>query len=168
MIQALARRPAHAELSDDARFRRRVIRLTAVSAVALGLIAGLAATTLAAPGGVIAALVTGWVLMPAILLASLRRPMARYALVLPASLVSIGLLVIAVGWLPGAAPAATGWLLMAAGVWLGGGLGLWLWFRLLPVPMVLDDPFSIGRWALVGLHVALVIGGFVLASTALG
>jgi hypothetical protein len=50
---------------------------------------------------------------------------------------------------------------------MGGGLGLWLWYRLLPVPAALDDPGSPGRWLLIGVHVALVVGGWLLAATAL-
>ncbi len=128
---------------------------------------GLAVATLDAPPAVIAALIGGWVLMPAILVASLRQPRFRYGLVVPASLVSLGLLAIVIGWLPAGGAAATGWVLLTAGVWLGGALGLWLWYRLAPVPAALDDPFSSGRWALVGLHVGLIVLGFVLAATAL-
>ncbi|MCJ7709607.1 MAG: hypothetical protein MUQ32_02145, partial [Chloroflexi bacterium] len=60
-----------------------------------------------------------------------------------------------------------GWLLMTIGVGLGGVLGLWLWFRLMPVPAALDDPLAPGRWALIGVHVALVVIGLALAATAL-
>jgi hypothetical protein len=81
--------------------------------------------------------------------------------------VSVGLLAIAVGWLPAERAAAGGWLLMTAGVALGGALGLWLWYRLVPVPAALDDPFSPLRWSLVGVHVSLVVVGFALAATAL-
>ena len=155
------------ELTGDARFRRRIVRLSAVSAVALGGVWGLAVETLDAPAVVTGALLAGWILMPAVLVASLLRPRLRYALVLPATLVSLGLLAICLGWLPSAPLAAAGWVLMTGGVGLGGGLGLWLWYRLLPVPAALDDPFSAGRWSLVGLHVGLVAVGFLLAATAL-
>ncbi len=138
-----------------------------MSAVALGLIWGLAVATLEAPVAVDAAFAAGWLLMPLTLVASLRRPGLRYGLVLPASLVSIGLLSVCLGWLPVDPAATAGWLLMTAGVALGGGLGLWLWFRLLPVPARLDDPFSTARWALIGVHVALVVAGFGLAAQAL-
>jgi hypothetical protein len=134
-----------------------------VGAVALGLIWGLAVTTLEAPAGVGIALGVGWLLMPMTLVASLARPRLRYALVVPASLVSLGLLAVSIGWLPSDPPAAAGWLLMTGGVIFGGGLGLWFWYRLLPVPRVLDGPLSRGRWGLIGLHVALIVAGFGLA-----
>lgn len=160
-------RRAPVELSRDPRFERRIRRLAVVSAVALGLIWGLAVATLEAPAAVDAAFAAGWLLMPLTLVASLRRPRLRYGLVLPASLVSISLLAVCLGWLPADPVVAVGWLLMTAGVALGGGLGLWLWYRLLPVPARLDDPFAAGRWALIGVHVALVVAGFGLAATAL-
>jgi hypothetical protein len=156
------------ELTGDPRFARRVRRLTAVSSVALGLIWGLAVTSLDAPAAVDGALAVGWLLMPLTLAASLRYPRLRYGLVLPASLVSIGLLAACVGWLPGSGIAAAGWLLMTAGVAVGGGLGLWFWYRALPVPTTFDDPFSRSRWALVGAHVSLVLAGLVLAATGIG
>jgi len=157
---------ASVELTRDPRFARRVRRLAGVSAAALGLVWWLAAMTLEAPAAVDAALVVGWLLMPLTLVASLARPRFRYGLVLPASLVSIGLLAVCIGWLPDDRLAAAGWLLMTAGVAVGGGLGLWLWYRLLPVPARLDDPFSAGRWVLIGVHVALVVAGFALAARA--
>lgn len=168
MIGAVHQRRVPLELTDDARFRRRVVRLSAVSAVALGLIWGLAVGTLDAPAVLLGAFLAGWILMPATLLASLSHPRLRYGLVVPASLVSVGLLAVSIGWLPGEPLAATGWLLMTAGVALGGGLGLWLWYRLLPVPAALDDPFSPARWTLVGIHVLLIVTGLALAATALG
>lgn len=158
---------AQVELSSDPRFERRIRRLAVVSAVALGLIWGLVVATLEAPLAVDVAFAAGWLLMPLTLVASLRRPRLRYGLVLPASLVSIGLLAACLGWLPADPLVAAGWLLMTAGVALGAGLGLWLWYRLLPVPARLDDPFSTGRWALIGVHVALVVAGFGLAAQAL-
>lgn len=151
------------ELSADRRMARRVKRLGGVSSVALGLIWGLAVATLNAPGWVTAALAAGWALMPAILFASLAHPRLRYALVLPASLVGFSLLAICVWWPPPAASAAAGWWLMTAGISLGAVLGLWFWYRLLPVPRWLDDPYSVGRWSLIGLHVALMVAGWGLA-----
>ena len=92
-------------------------------------------------------LATGWLLMPLTLVASLSRPRLRYALVLPASMVSIGLVAVCVGRLPEHPASAAGWVLVTAGVALGGGLGLWLWYRLLPVPARLDrrSPAVAGR-----------------------
>lgn len=163
MSDALLRR-IPVELSTDARFARRVKRLALTSVVALGLIWWLAVSTLATPQIVGIALAAGWVLMPAVLLASLTRPRLRYALVLPATLVGVALLAISIWWRPLDPLAAAGWLLITAGISLGGVLGLWFWFRLLPVPEPLDDPFSRGRLALIGLHVGLIVTGIALAA----
>jgi hypothetical protein len=160
-------RPVPVELTDDPRIRGRVVRLTAVSLVALGLVLVLAAATVDAPPAVLVLLGLGWVLMPAVLAWSLREPVARYLLVVPASLVTLGLLAICVGWLPAEPLAAVGWLLLAAGVGLGGLLGLWLWYRVVPVAAGLDDPVSPGRWGLIAVHVGLIVTGWVLAATAL-
>lgn len=167
MRTAALARPRPIELSADPRFTPRVKRLAATSLVALGLIWGLAAATLEAPPLVLAVLGAGWVLMPTTLIGSLTRPRLRYALVAPASLVGVGLLAISARWLPADPAVATGWLLMTAGVLLGGVLGLWFWLRLLPVPLALDDPYSSGRLALIGVHVALITVGLVLAATSL-
>jgi hypothetical protein len=152
------------ELSTDARFARRVKRLALTSVVALGLIWWLAVTTLATPPLVGTALAAGSVLMPAVLVVSLTRPRLRYALVLPATLVGLALLAISIWWLPLDPLAAAGWLLITTGISLGGVLGLWFWFRLLPVPELLNDPFSRGRLALIGLHVGLIVTGLALAA----
>jgi hypothetical protein len=160
-------RPVPVELTGDGRIDGRVKRLTAVSLVALGLVTGLGLATLEAPPAVFALLALGWVLMPAVLASSLRDPALRYLLVVPASLVTLGLLAICIGWLPAQPMAAAGWVLMAAGIGLGGTLGLWLWYRLLPVPGPLDDPLSRGRWLLVSVHIGLVVVGWGLAATAL-
>ncbi len=167
MIHAAAGRRIPTELSRDRRFERRVRRLALVSAGVLGLVWVVEVSTVAAPPLVDSAFAAGWLLMPTTLVASLARPGLRYALVVPASTVSLGLLAVCLGWLPGDAPVAAGWVLLMAGVGLGGGLGLWLWYRLLPVPAILDDPFSTGRWALIGVHVALAVAGLGLASLAL-
>jgi len=155
------------ELTPDRRFERRVRRLAVVSAIALGLIWYLVVTTLEAPVAIDAVFAAGWLLMLMTLAASLRYPRLRYGLVVPASLVSIGLLAVCIGWLPTDPRVALGWFLMTAGIALGGGLGLWFWYRLLPVPARLDDPFSTGRWVLIGAHIALVVVGFGLAARAL-
>ena len=167
MIHQALGRAVPVELTDDRRIRGRVLRLAGVSLVALGLVAGLAAATLEAPPVVLASLALGWVLMPAVLAWSLRDPRARYLLVVPSSLVTLGVLAICAGWMPAAAMAAVGWLLVLAGVGLGGALGLWLWFRVLPVPAALDNPLAPGRWALIAVHAALVVVGVALAATAL-
>jgi len=144
-------------MSVEGRFARRVVRLAVTSVVALGLIFGLWAT--ARPGGPLVgvALGAGWVLMPAVLLLSLRRPAARYALVAPATLVGAGLVAISVA-------SASGPPVPEAGVLLGGLLGAWFWFRLLPVPRELEDPFAPGRWALIVVHVALIVAGIALVA----
>ena len=166
MIHRALGRPVPVELTDDTRMRGRVARLALVSLVALGLVVGLAATTLDAPTAVLAALGLGWVLMPIVLAWSLRDPRTRYLLVVPSSLVVVGLLAICAAWLPAGTPAAAGWVILTAGVGLGAALGLWLWFRILPVPPALDDPLAGGRWGLVGIHVTLVVIGWLLAATA--
>ena len=163
----ILRRRLPVELSADRRFAGRVRRLAATAVVALGLIWALAVTTLEAPPIVGVALAAGWASMPTILIASLARPRLRYALVIPSTLVGTALLAISVAWLPLNAIAATGWLLMTAGILLGGLLGLWFWFRLVPVPESLDDPFSPARLALIGVHIALIVIGMGVAATGL-
>lgn len=158
-----ARIRAGVELTGDRLFRHRVRRLVTISSVALGVIWGLAFVE-EPPAWVLVLLAVGWVSMPLILLASLKRPSIRYALVVPASAVSVGLIGMAL-----AAPqdTVTGWLLITAGILLGGFLGVWFWFRWLPVPRILDDPFGWPRVTLVGLHLALVLVGATLVWTGL-
>jgi hypothetical protein len=162
MIHVALHRSIPVELTDDRRIASRVKRLAATSAVALGLIWALAARTLEAPGPVVAALAAGWILMPAALVGSLWRPGIRYVLVVPSTLVGVALTAIAVAWRPADPVAAAGWMLMATGVLLGGAMGLWFWFRVVPAPRIFDDPFSTRRWALIALHVGLVVTGLVL------
>jgi hypothetical protein len=157
-------RPRAVEMSDDPRFARRVRRLALVASVALGVIWALAVSTLAASPLVEISLAAGWILMPTVLAASLALPALRYALVVPATLVSGGLLAICAWWLPAAPIPATGWVLMTAGIALGGLLGLWFWFRLLPVPDALHDPFAPGRIMLIKAHVGLIVVGGLLAA----
>lgn len=166
MSEATLGRPA-IELSTDVRFARRVKRLALTAVVALGLIWALAVTTLTAPPLVGVALAAGWILMPAVLVASLPRPRLRYGLVVPASLVSLALIAISIRWLPADVLPAAGWLLITLGILLGGALGLWFWYRLVPVPASLDDPFSSGRLALIGVHVGLIVAGLGLAAVGL-
>ena len=81
---------------------------------------------------------------------------------------TLGLLAICIGWLPASAMAAAGWVLMAAGVGLGGALGpVALVSGCCPFPRALDDPLAPGRWALIAVHVGLVVVGWALAATAL-
>jgi hypothetical protein len=158
--QAMASEPV--ELTSDAAFARRVIRLALTSSIALGFVWLLATVTLDVHPGVGASLALGWFLMPSILFLSLRRPRLRYTLVIPSALVAVPLLIICAGNLPERQIARTGWLLLTAGILSGGVLGVWFWFRWLPVPRWLHAPFSLSRWALIGLHVALVVSGLVL------
>lgn len=155
------------ELSADRRMAGRIKRLGLVSLVALGLIWTLAVATLDAPMPVTGALAAGWALMPTILLASLSRPLLRYGLVLPGALVGLGLLAICIWWLPADPLAAVGWLSITVGVSMGSALGLWFWYRLVPVPVSLDDPYSTGRLGLIWVHIALIVAGLGLAATAL-
>lgn len=41
-------------------------------------------------------------------------------------------------------------------------MGLWFWYRLLPVLESLRDPFASGRWTLIAIHVGLVVCGIAL------
>lgn len=146
------------ELTDDPLFAHRVRRLVAVSAVALGVITGLALAS-DAPTWSVVLLATGWVLMPVILAASLNRPTLRYGLIVPASVVTVGLLGVLVST-DGAA--VLGWAMITAGILLGGTLGMWFWYRLMPVPYELSDPYGAPRIALVGLHIGLVLAGMAI------
>jgi hypothetical protein len=149
---------APVELTHDPRVEGRVRRLVGVSVVALGVIWVLAIATRFPPvvAGMLAA---GWALMPVVLAASLARPRLRYLLVLPALLVSGGLVLAVATSLPASGTAAAGWLLITAGVNLGGLLGLWLWYRPIPVPAGLDDPLATGRWALIAVHAGAIVLG---------
>jgi hypothetical protein len=160
-------RTSPVELSRDPAFALRIKRLGWTSIVALGVITALAALTLDVPLPVISALAAGWLLMPAILFASLDRPRLRYGLALPASLVGVALLAICLAWLPAAPLPAVGWALMTIGVAMGGLLGLWFWYRLLPVPRALDDPYAPARLALIGIHIGFIAVGIALAAIAL-
>jgi len=153
------------EMTADRAFARRVTRLAFTSAVALGVVWALALRAGQARPTIGWLLAGGWLLMPTVLFASLGRPLLRYALVVPATLVSVALVALSVAVIP-AIPvggmAAVGWVLVTCGVLVGGTLGLWFWFRLMPVPAALNDPFSRWRWALVGIHVMLVVSGLLL------
>lgn len=161
-MTTLTRSRTGVEMTADTRFAGRVRRLVAVSAVALGVIAVLALFATEAPGWLVAMLAAGWVLMPSILGASLRRPTLRYGLVVPAGLVTVGLVALCWGWMPESTTASIGWLLITAGVADGGLLGMWFWYRMAPVPPSLDEPFSPRRLALIAVHVGLVAAGTVM------
>lgn len=149
-------------MTGDPHFAGRVIRLALTSVVALGLIFMLWAVTRPGIAIIGVALAAGWILMPSMLLFSLRRPVVRYGLVAPAALVSVALVAICLVDLPPAPAARVGWLLISGGVLFGGFLGAWFWFRWLPVPAQLHDPFAPGRWALVAIHIGLIIFGLAL------
>ena len=149
-------------MSADPRFSRRVIRLALTSLVALGLIFGLWAESADRFVAIGVALAAGWVLMPSVLLVSLRRPSIRKGVAVPASLVGGGLIALCLWDLPRAPAARAGWLLITAGIVLGAFLGAWFWFRWLPVPERLHDPFAPGRWALIAIHVGLIVTGLLL------
>jgi hypothetical protein len=157
------------EMSSDRAFLGRVRRLRNVSAIALGVIFVLTVSTLDAAWPISLALLLGWLLMPIVLGASLRRPEVRLLVALPATLVALGLVAICAVALPADPLARAGWVSITAGITLGGVLGAWFWYRWFPVPSALDAPYSTGRWILIGAHVALVVVGLVLVVvTAIG
>lgn len=153
-------------MSDDAQFSQRVRRLAITSAIVLALICLLATATLPVHPLVESSLVGGWLLMPSILGLSLRWPRLRYALILPSFLVSVALLAMCASARPEDRVARAGWVLVTTGVLLGGILGVWFWFRWIPVPSRLAHPFSRGRWALIAIHVLLIIVGLAVVSIA--
>lgn len=158
MSSRLAAVPVHTEKSTDPRFCGRLRRLILVSAVVLGLITLLAGVTTDAPPVAVGMLAAGWVLMPTLLYAGLDRPRLRYLLAVPATLVAAGLISV-LAHLEGGPVAQMGWWLITAGALYGGGLGIWFWYRWMPVPEALDDPFSPGRIVLISIHVALIVVG---------
>ena len=105
-------------------------------------------------------LTAGWLLMPTLLRASLNRPRLRYALAAPATLVGVGLLWFAASGFP--SDTQVGWWTITASIWFGATLGTWLWYRWLPVPSSLRDPFGPGRLMLVALHIGGAVTGIVL------
>ena len=155
------------ELTNDRAFSGRVIRLAATSAVVLGLLWA-SGTTLDANPSIEKALAGGWILMPSILALSLRWPRLRYALMLPSVMVVGALLAITATALPESLGARVGWLLITLGVLEGSVLGMWFWFRWVPVPVGLDDPFARARWLLIFFHVASIVVGLVLVRGWLG
>jgi hypothetical protein len=125
----------------------------------------LAATRLAAPPPLLAALLSGWLLMPAVLFASIPLPSLRPLLILPATLITTPVLAIAVWWSPERPLLSLGWSLLAVGLLIGAAAGGWFWFRWgPPVPAAFADPFSPARWAIIAIHVGSLCAGFVLAA----
>lgn len=160
------RTPPPIEMTGDPAFGKRVLRLTIISAFALALIWFLSAVTLQTHPMIGRGLALGWLLMPSILGLSLRWPRLRYALIIPSTLISLALLAICITALPDVNKVVgSGWLLVTSGVLLGGVLGAWFWFRWLPVPRRLMDPFSRGRWALIAVHIGLIVIGLGLISS---
>lgn len=145
----------------------RIRRLAITSAWALGVIWLLWALTVGGAPLVGVALGLGWILMPTVLWASLRRPSLRPGLIVPATLVTGGVAAIAFGPLPDAVTRA-GWLALLAGLAMGGAQGAWLWFGWFPIPATLRDPVAKTRMRLIVAHVSLVVSGMALvAATAL-
>jgi hypothetical protein len=143
----------------------RVRRLAITSAWALGVIWLLWALTVGHGPLVGAALAVGWILMPTVLWASLRRPSLRFGLIVPAALVTGAVAAVALGPLANDA-ARAGWLALLAGLAMGGVQGAWLWFGWLPVPPALRDPLAKTRLRLIAAHVTLVVSGMVLVTAA--
>ncbi|MCZ6857442.1 MAG: hypothetical protein O7F70_05540 [Gemmatimonadetes bacterium] len=154
------------EMTTDPRFARRVLRLAITSAFVLALIWILCQATLQTRPAIGRSLAGGWLLMPTILGLSLRWPRLRYGLVVPSTLVTGALLAICVTALPENNVAISGWLLVTGGVLLGVVLGAWFWFRWMPVPTGLTDPFSRGRLVLIVAHVSLIVTGLGLVGLA--
>lgn len=149
------------EMSVDAHFARRVRRLVAISSIMLGVITLLAALSPESEPFAIGLLVAGWILMPTMLDVSVERPRLRYMLMLPATLVAAGLISVASS-APGWSIVTAGWWLVTVGVLFGGGLGMWFWYRWIPVPRDLDNPFSLRRATLIVIHVTLIVAGMSL------
>ena len=149
------------ELTHDPSFEARIRRLSVVSLIALGTITWLAIRDDASMA-VVLLLTTGWILMPPVLRASLRRPALRYGLSVPAALVAGGLTLFSASATGLTATAAAGWWMITGSLWFGALLGMWLWFRWLPVPARLNHPFGFARLVLVTMHIGGVLIGMAL------
>ena len=150
------------ELTRDPAFTRRVRRLVWISSIALGVITLLAVRD-DASAWVIVLMLVGWLLMPVLLHLSIDNPRLRRGLLVPGTsftLGGLGMAVATVGAL------SVGWWLIAAGLMLGGTQGVWFWFRWMPVPGHLDDPFAWPRLGVVGVHVALLLVGIAVVAAA--
>lgn len=154
------------EMTDDPGVAGRVRRQALIGAVVLGLVWGLAVASSPVPPLSRWLLLVGWPLMVTVLLSSLRRPRLRYMVVVPATLIAGALIMISFDPRIGQ-PEAAGWWLLTAGIVLGVVLGVWFWFRWLPVPDALDDPFSPGRWTLIAVHATLVVTGLIVVAGSL-
>ncbi|MEA2002106.1 MAG: hypothetical protein U9N84_09525 [Actinomycetota bacterium] len=157
-MSSFSAEPISLEMTTDPGFLRRIKRLILVSSVALGLICLLVLSTADVGWVPTSLIIGGWVSMPVLLAGSLSRPELRYLLTVPAGLVSVALFVVALGF-DGSGSARLGWWAMTAGVLTGATLGAWFWYRWVPVPQALDEPFSRGRWALIAVHAGLVVVG---------
>jgi hypothetical protein len=149
------------ELTHDRSFEARIRRLSIVSLIALGTITWLAIRDDASLA-VVLLLTAGWILMPTLLRASLRRPLLRYGLSIPATLSAGGLTLFCLARPDLGGASVAGWWTITASLWFGALLGMWLWFRWLPVPTWLGDPFGPGRLALVTIHIGGVLIGIAL------
>jgi hypothetical protein len=150
------------ELSPDAAFARRVVRLATVSAIMLGVIWWLSRERGASPMAS-AWLLAGWIAMPLLLAVSLWQPVLRLLLIVPSTLVTAGVLLAAMTAEP---RSHAGWLALLAGLLLGDVLGVWLWLGVAPSRGEWADPFSPSRWAAIGVHVALVLVGVAIVFAA--
>ena len=146
--------------------RPRVARLAVTSAIALGMIWQLARRTPVRGSGAEIALAAGWLLMPSILVLSLRWRRWRYALIAPSLLVLGGLVWMCAVALPAGGAARVGWLVLTAGIAMGGALGMWFWYEWMPIPESWRDPNARARWGFIAVHVALVVAGGVLVAIA--
>jgi hypothetical protein len=138
--------------------------LSATSLLALGVIWYLSKAFLDPPRIIDTGLIGGWVLMPSILVLSLRWPPLRIWVIIPSALETLALLSMCMYYLPFAPTARLGWMLTTAGVLLGDVLGAWFWFHWANVPPLFVDPFSAGRWILIIIHVALIVVGLGLVA----
>ena len=159
---ALVVGPFGVEMSSDPAFRPRVRRLALVSAVMLGWIWALVMATLDADPAIELTLLLGWIGMAAVLGLSLRLAWIRRFIAFPSVLVVTALVAVCLIALPDDHVARVGWFLLTAGILLGAGIGAWFWYRWLPVPKPLDAPFAPARWALIAVHVGLLVGGLLL------
>lgn len=165
-MDTLRRRSLPREMTDDPAFAGRVRRQAFLGSIVLGLVWGLAVASSPVEPLSRWLLLVGWPLLVTVLLSSLRHPRLRYAGVVPSTLIAGALITISFN--TGIdQPEAVGWWLLTAGIVVGICLAVWFWFRWLPVPGGLDDPFSPGRWALIAVHATLVVTGLIVVAASL-